>query len=375
MYTRRFGNCARKQPKNATLFCRGDDEKANKIRVTIQRAKDLRQVCLKIRHIVKPSSSSGLQTVLVPVDHPDPKKSTISKTIVDPTAVVDVIQERNQKHSRQAAGTPFTTAELSFIPFDGSDDPIVQLLLDELVRPDNNALPPIDDLLTDVTDKFKKMGETTYVSPFLKRYLSQYISLIRIIREPSKNQALLTSRPPAAQALTATAKELLSFHVTLLQLTIQHKHTYPRWQRVANLMLEKDFGVPKIHRLRIIHLYEADVNLLMGIYFARKLVRHIESRNQFNEGCYGNRAGLSVHEPVLMEELQNTICYLSRTNRVDQDNDATACYDRIHPNLANLVYESNGMDQDICTVHGATLERKALPPPDSSRDFGESIPK
>jgi hypothetical protein len=121
-------------------------------------------------------------------------------------------------------------------------------------------------------------------------------------------------------------------------------------------MLEKDLGLPKIHRLRIIHLYKADLNLLMGIYFARTLVRHIESNHKFNEGCYGNRAGLSAHEPVLVEELQNTICYLSRTNRVDEDNDATACYDRIPPNLANLASRSNDMDEALCTVHGATLD-------------------
>jgi hypothetical protein len=121
-------------------------------------------------------------------------------------------------------------------------------------------------------------------------------------------------------------------------------------------MLEKDFGIPKIHRLWIIHLYEADLNLLMGIYFARVLVRHIESNDGFNDRCYGNRAGLSVHGPVFVEELQNTVCYLSRTNRADQDNDATACYDRIPPNLANLVSRSNGMDPNLCAIHGATLD-------------------
>jgi hypothetical protein len=94
----------------------------------------------------------------------------------------------------------------------------------------------------------------------------------------------------------------------------------------------------------------------MGIYFARLLVRHIESNNQFNPGCYGNRTGLSAHEPVFIEELQNTICDLSRTYRIDQDNDATACYHRSAPNLANLVSRSNGMDQDLCKVHGATLD-------------------
>jgi hypothetical protein len=49
-------------------------------------------------------------------------------------------------------------------------------------------------------------------------------------------------------------------------------------------MLEKDFGIPKIHRLRIIHLYEANLNLLLGIYFSRQLVKHIENNQQFNVG-------------------------------------------------------------------------------------------
>jgi hypothetical protein len=41
---------------------------------------------------------------------------------------------------------------------------------------------------------------------------------------------------------------------------------------------------------------------------------------------------------------------------VDQDNDATACYDRIPPNLANLVSRGNGIDQSLCTIHGDTLD-------------------
>jgi hypothetical protein len=105
-----------------------------------------------------------------------------------------------------------------------------------------------------------------------------------------------------------------------------------------------------------IHLYEADFNLLMGIYFAQTLVRHIENHRGFNIGCYGNRPGLSAHEPVLVEELQNSIGYLSRTNQVVTNNDAQACYDRIPPNLANLTSRLNVMDDAPCIVHGSTLD-------------------
>jgi hypothetical protein len=108
-------------------------------------------------------------------------------------------------------------------------------------------MSPIEDLLKVVTDRYKKWDKTTYMLLFSKRYLTQYISLIRIIHEPSKAQDAPSALPPAAQALASTAKELLQLYVNLLTLAIQHKHLYTHWQRVANLMLEKDFGIPRIH--------------------------------------------------------------------------------------------------------------------------------
>jgi hypothetical protein len=210
--------------------CGGDEEKSDRIRAMIFRAEDLRAVCKKIRNVVKPGQSAGLKTVLVPVDHPDPKKATVWKTVSDPKQVVDVIQARNKTPFRQAEGTPFTTGEFASIPFDGSgpladsvldgtyksNDLEVQLLLDEIVRPANNDIPPIEDLLSAVTDRLKKWDVTTSVSPFSKRYLTQYISLIRLIQAPSKKQDPPTNLPPEAQALASTAKELLQLHVNLL---------------------------------------------------------------------------------------------------------------------------------------------------------------
>jgi hypothetical protein len=209
--------------------CGGDTEKAAKIRMRIQKAEDLRQVCTKISHVVKPNQSSGLSTVLIPVYNPDPKQATIWQRIDDPSAVVTLIQARNKKHFAQAANTPCTTGEFTVILYSGtgpladnilagsyvSPDPIVQLLLDELVRPSHQALPPIPDLLTAVSDRFKKWDESTSVSPLSNRYLTQYISLIRAIREPTKGKPP-PSLPPAAQELSATAKSLLSLHVRLL---------------------------------------------------------------------------------------------------------------------------------------------------------------
>ena len=46
----------------------------------------------------------------------------------------------------------------------------------------------------------------------------------------------------------------------------------PRWSSAVNIMSEKDHGMPRINRLRIIHLFEADYNLFLKIAWGSRLV-------------------------------------------------------------------------------------------------------
>ena len=47
-------------------------------------------------------------------------------------------------------------------------------------------------------------------------------------------------------------------------------------------MLKKDNGNPRIHRLRIIHIYEADYNLLLAVKW-REALYHAESKQEIIE--------------------------------------------------------------------------------------------
>jgi hypothetical protein len=42
-----------------------------------------------------------------------------------------------------------------------------------------------------------------------------------------------------------------------------------RWQTVVNAMLEKNPGTPLLHKLRVIHILEADYNLSLKMIFGR----------------------------------------------------------------------------------------------------------
>jgi hypothetical protein len=114
----------------------------------------------------------------------------------------------------------------------------------------------------------------------------------------------------------------------------------------VNCLIEKDLGQPKIHRLRVIHLYENDYNLILAMKW-RALTFTSETSHSFNLGEYGARLGLTAYDPVYIENLQNEIARVSRRPCIKFSNDAAACYDRMIPNLENLASRAFGMDPRI----------------------------
>ena len=91
----------------------------------------------------------------------------------------------------------------------------------------------------DVTKGFGQWREATSTSPS-GRHLGHYKALIQ---DPM----------------------LLDCLTKFLSITVQRGISIPRWKNAVNVMLEKDTGQPRINRLRIIHLFEADFNFLLKL--------------------------------------------------------------------------------------------------------------
>jgi hypothetical protein len=296
-----------------------DKEKSALIRKRIIKAEEIKKMYVKLRRYLKPQDRSSLHHIMVPDDDLPPRVAQLWRSIYDPVLLEALIQERNKKHFSQAQGTPFTKDVLSQIPFSGTgpmadsilngtmevDDPIVQLVLDNLKRPDNVIDIPATVTIDEVKGKLDNWKESTSTSPITKRHLGHYQSLTRLIDtedEDIPNKSVIR------------AKKILNAHFLLIAYSVKFGISLTRWQNVVNSMIEKEPGNPRIHRLRVIHLYEADYNLILGLFWARKLVPLAEKARLFNKGCYGSRPGLSAVDPVLLEELQVSISYLSRTN-------------------------------------------------------------
>jgi hypothetical protein len=92
-------------------------------------------------------------------------------------------------------------------------------------------------------------------------------------------------------------------------------------------VLEKDPETPKIHRLRVIHLYEADYNLILGVKW-RALLHHACHRCLMNPSQYGSQPGKETPDPAFLQNfIEYELARLTRKPVVRFDNDATSCYD------------------------------------------------
>ena len=123
-------------------------------------------------------------------------------------------------------------------------------------------------------------------------------------------------------------KQLVNWQVRLINLAIRNGYSFNRWKYVANVMILNEPGNVKIHRLRIIHLYDHDYNMILALKW-RQLTQRSAQRNTLNKGQFGSIPGCDAISPTIIEELQYDICRASKRPMVHIDWDAMACYDRI----------------------------------------------
>jgi hypothetical protein len=77
--------------------------------------------------------------------------------------------------------------------------------------------------------------------------------------------------------------------------------------------------------------------------------------SKLNEGQYGSRPNRNAYDPVLIEELQLEMSRLTRKTLVQTNYDATACYDRIVPNLAMVSSRTFGVPATVTSTNSSTL--------------------
>ena len=112
--------------------------------------------------------------------------------------------------------------------------------------------------------------------------------------------------------LNSKQAELIELHLALINYALERGTTYKRWQTIANSIIFKDPDTTKLHRIRVIHICEADYNLVLGRVKWRSAMQRAEEMQVLNEGQYGWRNSRRATDPVFIKELQLEISPASR---------------------------------------------------------------
>ncbi|KAI2502417.1 hypothetical protein MHU86_12074 [Fragilaria crotonensis] len=93
---------------------------------------------------------------------------------------------------------------------------------------------------------------------------------------------------------------------------------------------------------------------MLGIKWRATLYQS-EAMKLLNDGQFGSRPRRNAIDPVMIEELQFEISRLSRRMFLQTNYDASACYDRIIPNLAMLASRKFGVAKEATQCNSYTL--------------------
>jgi len=292
----------------------------------------------------------------------DPKIARTWKTITNTSEMEYYLLLRNRLHFGQAQGTPFTEPPLSNNLDWGGTSPTAQALLNgtfippttfpdicqRVLRHCRRQTDPIvqAELTTDeFLGKMKCWRETTSTSPS-GRHLGRYKAMYA--------RSIYEKDSEASEEFKENQKDLVYTVLCIINYCIRTGYVLKRWRRITNMMILKDPNNFQIHRLRIIHIYEADLNLLMAVKW-RQLLHKADKLHIINVNQYGGRPGREAPTLAFMEEIKIDISYLTRRILLTFDNDAASCYDRILPVLVSILNQKYGLPIELARVHGMML--------------------
>ena len=321
-----------------------DDNKMKQVVKQIIRAEATKRCYRKLKWILKPPKPGVTFIERTTQDG-------ATETLYDRESIETAILKRNQQHFNQCAGTPFTVGKLRKINW-AADSDFADHILNGTVNQDSLPTDPyirhvvtqckqrsteIDDRIStnDLRQLFKKWNEHTTTSPS-GRHLGIYRAVF--LSQYTKPQHHLD------EDITA-----------LINILIRKGIGLNRWRKVTNMMIHKLEGSYNINKLRVIHLFEADYNGLLGILFNRRVLYQAEQNNILNNNQWGCRPHRQAEDALMLKELTYNMAITTKTTLATFDNDATGCFDRVPCTIAMLSSRRLGATKNICQLQADTL--------------------
>ncbi len=130
-----------------------------------------------------------------------------------------------------------------------------------------------------------------------------------------------------------------------------------RWERVFQTMLEKVPGVPRLDKLRVIQIIEADLNMCLKIIFGCRLIQRAEEIGSIPSTLWGSRPNRSSADCVLLKRLSYDSIRILKMTALAFNNDARAAFDRMVPAVGAIALRRLGASQNAVETLLRILEK------------------
>jgi hypothetical protein len=142
-----------------------------------------------------------------------------------------------------------------------------------------------------------------------------------------------------------------------------HQSANPEWF-LSNLMAhrrqrnaEKKNGRPLLHKLRVIHILEADYNLALKQIFGKRLLQNCENYGLGEIQDEFRKSRLTIRTLVLHNEIVNGYYKQLRVNNYIRMTDMSGCFDQIIAPVISILNIKNGCPRKAMEMHSTTLKK------------------
>jgi len=303
-------------------------------------------------------NARGLTRVDVPLHSPNIPLSSIPdpktwkgpwRSVTDPEEIAQYICVTNTRQYNQAQHTPFGSGYLANTIGLNIEKPAAIQILNG-----NFSVDPSVKLLPETHRIIEYLNSLTqYNTPFPSTItVQEFQATYRLVKEKTSSSA--SGRHVGHYKAAAQNDALSQIHSMMMSLPYKIGFSPTRWRKIVDVMLEKDPGNPKLHRLRIIALIESDYNQSQRILIARRLTHRLEDNHLVPEMQYGSRPGKLCITPTLNKQLTHDIIRQSKQTVAIIENDAVGCYDRLMNPLLLLTMRKFGVTATMAKSAGLT---------------------
>ena len=293
---------------------------------------EVRDTFRTIRHYMGAPRSPQMTEVWI-------NEGTHSKIVLDDSESVEQhLLARNKEKLFDANNTPFAGGGLSsYLGEHGNSDFATRALLGSPLPEIEDVDPVIKDYILGLQYDKATIPDSVDVSMTVDQYKAFW-------KKKRENTVTSPFGLHVGHYKASIADEsILEVHMLLMMIPFMYSYPPKRWRKTVQVMLEKCPGTPWSHRLRIIELFDSQMNAAMQIFLGKRMVHNAVNEDLVNPAVFGSVPGKNAQDALLEKKLLFDNLRVTRKQGAIFDCDAKGCYDRIIPKFSTLHTQRLGL--------------------------------